>query len=378
MRKNERASQDAARHCTLWNRRFLQVIVGCSVLGMAQPLGVGAAAVATLAPELEAQAPGKDPIGRAIKLAALELPPAIPLETIEQSLIDAIPILAEPSLIRSMFEAAFPDPNDAVSSTASLARADEMVSFGTRTVPRWLVDTILKAARHAGVDPVYLMALADVESSLSFRAKAPTSSAEGLFQFIEQTWLEMVHAHAAQYGFTAVADAVSIVDGVVTVVDEKTRGWVLGLRQDPYFSALMASELVKDVQRALQSEGERELAEAELYLAHFFGASSAVTFLRTLDEDPDTVAARLFPKAAKANRTLFTDKEGRKRRSITVAEFFEKINQKITGRIDRYVRVAPVPAPTIVLPSPTIAVPEKPPSAPSVPVAGITQEIMTH
>ena len=70
MRRNERASDDAARHCTLWNRRFVQVIVGCSVLAFAQPLGAGAAAVATLAPELKAQAPAKDPSGRAIKLAA--------------------------------------------------------------------------------------------------------------------------------------------------------------------------------------------------------------------------------------------------------------------------------------------------------------------
>jgi hypothetical protein len=375
MRKNERASQDAARHCTLWNRRFLQVIVGCSVLGLAQPLGAGGAAVATLAPELKAQSPAKQPFGEAIKLAGLELPPAIPLETIEQSLINDIPVFAAPSLIRSMFDTAFPDPNDLATSTASLARAQEMVSFGARTVPRWLVQTILKAAHLAGVDPVYLMALADVESSLSYRAKAPTSSAEGLFQFIEQTWLETVHAHAAQYGFTAAAEAVSTVDGVATIIDQKTREWVLGLRQDPYFSALMASELVKDVQRALQSEGERELSEAELYLAHFFGASSAVTFLRTLDEEPDTIAARLFPKAAKANRTLFTDKEGRKRRSVTVAEFFEKINQKIVTRVDRYVRVAPVPEPTFVLPSPTIAAPEKPPS---VPVADVTQGMMSR
>jgi hypothetical protein len=374
MTNNERASQGAARHCTLWNRRFLQVIVGCSVLLVTQPLGAGSAAVATLSPDLKNLVAGK---GNLIRLAALQLPPAVPTEVVEQTLIDEIPVFAEPSVVRSIIEAAFPDSTDTVSWSASVAHAEEMVEFGTRTVPRWLVDSILKAAHLAGVDPVYLMALADVESSLSYRAKAPTSSAEGLFQFIEQTWLETVHAHAAQYGFDAVADAVSVVNGEVTVGDEKTREWILGLRQDPYFSALMASELIKDVQRALQKDGERELAEAELYLAHFFGASSAVTFLRTLDEDPDTVAARLFPRAAKANRSLFTDKSGRKRRSITVAEFFERINQKIVRRIDRYARVAPVPEPPIAMAPSMVAQPQTPSPAP-IQEAGVAQEAVPY
>ena len=98
------------------------------------------------------------------------------------------------------------------------------------------------------------------------------------------------------------------------------------------FSALMAGELINDIQQELQSEGERELAEAELYLAHFFGAKAAVQFLRALDEQPDAVAAKLFPKAARANLGLFSEKKGRKRRSLTVAELYDRIDGKIIRR----------------------------------------------
>jgi hypothetical protein len=233
-------------------------------------------------------------------------------------------------------------PDEAAAETESPhENPNDMMAFGSRTAPRWLVKSVLRAAHVAGIDPVYLMALADVESSLSPDAKAPTSSAEGLFQFIDRTWLETVAAHAADYGFGAVAKPIVFVDGEPTVSDEKARSWVLGMRRDPYFSALMACELIKDMQRALQSDGERELSEAELYIAHFLGAGNAVRFLRALDEKPDAAASKLFPQAAKANHNLFTEKAGRKRRPVSVAEFYQRIDTKITRRLNRFDDLAP-------------------------------------
>lgn len=228
-------------------------------------------------------------------------------------------------------EAAFPEAS---------GNPDEIIPFNGRNIPRWLVHSILKAAHVTGVDPVYMMTLADVESSLSPEAKAPTSSAEGLFQFIDRTWLEIVSMHAADYGFTAAAEAVRIVNGD-PVVSDKDREWIMSLRTDPYFSALMAGELIKDVERALFTQGERELAEAELYLAHFLGARSAVRFLEMLDQDPNMKASKLFPAAARANAGLFMEGKGRKRRAVTVAELYNKIDSKIVRRLDRYEGIGP-------------------------------------
>lgn len=223
---------------------------------------------------------------------------------------------------------------------AAPANPDEIVDFGQKRAPRWLVETILKAAEVTGVDPVYLMTLADVESSLEPRAKAPTSSAAGLFQFIDSTWLEVLHDHGAEYGYTSAAAAIRNIDDEWTVVDEGQRSWVLGLKRDPYLSALMAGELINDIQRELRSQGERELAETELYLAHFFGAKTAIEFLKVLDEKPDAVAAHHWPKAAKANMGLFAERAGRKRRLVTVSELYDKIDSKIVRRLNRYDAVA--------------------------------------
>ncbi|HEX2510901.1 MAG TPA: transglycosylase SLT domain-containing protein [Microvirga sp.] len=303
-----------------------------------QIAAAGPAAVATLRPDL----------------ARLQ-PVAPPQPVVQKALAPR-----DPFVLVAILEEVFPRPEPRLApvpvqvqghATAEQVHEDpnEMLSFGAKSAPRWLVKTIIKAADKTGVDPVYLMTLADVESSLEPQAKAPTSSAEGLFQFIDQTWLETVHVHAATHGFAKAAEALRTVDDEVVLTDEGKRSWLLGLKRDPYFSALMAGELINDIQRELQSEGERELAEAELYLAHFFGAKAAVQFLRALDEQPDAVAAKLFPKAARANLGLFSEKKGRKRRSLTVAELYDRIDGKIIRRLNRYDAVAKQP----VIPSVT-------------------------
>src|SRR5215217_1732853 len=120
------------------------------------------------------------------------------------------------------------------------ANPDETLVFGPMKVSRWLAETIVRAADETGVDPAYLMALADKESSLLPASKAGTSSAEGLFQFLEGTWLEVIRRYAGKHGFTGAAEAVRVVQGQPVVADPAQRTWVLNLRRDPYLSALMA------------------------------------------------------------------------------------------------------------------------------------------
>src|SRR3954466_11260736 len=77
---------------------------------------------------------------------------------------------------------------------------NEVLVFEQMRVPRWLVETVVRAAQVTGVDPAYLMALADKESSLLPDNKARTPSAEGLFQFIESTWLEVLRRYGPKHG----------------------------------------------------------------------------------------------------------------------------------------------------------------------------------
>ena len=65
------------------------------------------------------------------------------------------------------------------------------------------------ALNTTGTSFEYLLATAKMESNFNPTAGASTSSARGLFQFIDQTWLGTVKEAGAQLGYGKYADAIS-------------------------------------------------------------------------------------------------------------------------------------------------------------------------
>src|SRR4051794_6225886 len=243
------------------------------------------------------------------------------------------------------------EPDFRSGAFASDGDPDELLRFGGVRIPRRLVQTVLRAADATGVDPTYMMALADKESSFIADNKAPTSSAEGLFQFIEKTWLEVIRDFGPRYGMEFAAASVETVNGQVAIPSEQTREWVLGLRRNPYLSAVLAARMLKREKAKIERRIGRSLERSEFYLLHFLGAESAGKLLELVSGKPKQSAPKVFPAAAKANKTLFfvqeTVKKKTKTRQLTVAEVYGKIDRMIDARLDRYEGVsafAPVPA----------------------------------
>ena len=161
---------------------------------------------------------------------------------------------------------------------------------------------IARAATRTGVDFDYLLAQAKLESGLDPNAKARTSSATGLYQFIDSTWLRTLDRHADKHGMDWAGDAINA-NGSVSAPG--MRGELLSLRYDADVSSLMAAELTRDNADGLRSSLGREPEPAELYLAHFLGLGGARKFLGALSNDPGQSAVALMPKAANANRAIF-------------------------------------------------------------------------
>ncbi|WP_230532274.1 lytic transglycosylase domain-containing protein [Microvirga roseola] len=212
----------------------------------------------------------------------------------------------------------------------------EHLEFEEMRVPLWIVDTILRASKLTGADPVYMMALADKESSFIPANKASTSSAEGLFQFITSTWFETVRTFGPKHGLVMEAKAIEGVPGNLDVRDKSLREHILGLRRNPYIAALMAAELMQRDKTKIEGRLGRKLTRSEFYLSHFFGVDSASKFIALVDDEPKKSAPSTFPSAAKSNKSLFFTKDGKKTRELTVAEVFGKIEGMIDKRLDRY------------------------------------------
>jgi hypothetical protein len=218
---------------------------------------------------------------------------------------------------------------------------DDLV-FGDMKVPRWLAETLVRAAQVTNVDPAYLMALADKESSLLPDNKARTSSAEGLFQFVEGTWLEVLRRYGPKHGYAAEAEAIHLVQGRPAVSDSDERERILNLRRDPYLSALMAGEMITTHRETLAGKAARDPSFAELYMAHFLGVNGASRFVALLSDTPGKRASEAFPRAAKANRQLFFASKtdvARKRKALTVTEVQGQLDAIIAQRVAKYASI---------------------------------------
>ena len=157
---------------------------------------------------------------------------------------------------------------------------------------------IRRAADATGVDFSLLVETARRESALNPTARAGTSSATGLFQFIEGTWLDMVRRHGAQHGLGEQACALQ------QGADPATRREILALRNDPELSARMAAELARENAQTLQSRLGRAPNAGELYAAHVMGSGGAIRLIEAAQSGAPSAAA-IFPREAAANRGLF-------------------------------------------------------------------------
>jgi hypothetical protein len=155
-----------------------------------------------------------------------------------------------------------------------------------------------RAARATGVDFSLLVETARRESAFDPTARADTSSATGLFQFIESTWIEMVQRHGANHGLAAEAAALQ------RGVDPDTRRAILALRNDPELSARMAGELARENAVALEARFGRAPSAGELYAAHVMGPAGAARLIEAAARGEPNAAA-LFPREANANRGIF-------------------------------------------------------------------------
>lgn len=201
--------------------------------------------------------------------------------------------------------------------------ADQLAAVGQGAARSTVASAVRDAASETGVAFDYLYKVAVRESSLDPKAEARTSSAAGLYQFIEQTWLAAVKKHGPRHGMAAEASAIVESGGRYRVADPDARAAILDLRFDARKSAALAGEFTRENRDRLERSLGRAVTSADLYAAHFLGAGGAETLLSA---SADAAAADLLPEAARANRPVFYD--GDRPRSVgeLLADFARSVD----------------------------------------------------
>ena len=191
---------------------------------------------------------------------------------------------------------------------------------------RRVAGAIKQASNQTGVSFEYMLTTAKMESDFDPSAGATTSSAHGLYQFIDQTWLGTVKEAGTQLGYGSYSDAITRTSsGSYTVDDPFMKRSIMKLRDDPEAASSMAAALTQSNSFKLTGLLGRPPSDSELYIAHFMGVGGAAKLIANAEDNPQAVGARLFPNAASANRSIFYAKDGRAR---SVSEVYSVLNAR--------------------------------------------------
>jgi hypothetical protein len=233
-----------------------------------------------------------------------------------------------------------------------------------------IAGSIKQAASTTGASFEYLLATAKMESNFNPKAAASTSSARGLFQFIDQTWLGTVKEAGAHLGYGKYADAITKnPSGSYSVSDPEARAAIMKLRDDPDAASSMAAVLTQSNGFKLTGKIGRRPTDAELYMAHFMGVGGAGKLIQGAEDNPNASAAQMFPNAAAANQSIFYDRSGQARRvsqvySVLSTRYAAAANSPVTrtamaavgGDLPRPVTVASNAAPATANAAPATAI----------------------
>ena len=185
----------------------------------------------------------------------------------------------------------------------------------TSSIPVTVQNAITVASRRTGASFDYLVNTAKRESSFRTGAKSSSSSAAGLFQFVEGTWLKVVKEDGDRLGLSNLAKNIRrSSSGKYYVPNRGQRREILNMRHDAETSALVAAAYTEHNERYVRGRIGRTPSDGELYLAHFLGPGSAAKMINLAERQPDSPASRHFPRAARSNKSIFYS--GGKSRSL--------------------------------------------------------------
>ncbi len=205
-----------------------------------------------------------------------------------------------------------------------------MTALTSIEIPKKIEIALAKASKATGTDFDYLLQTAMRESSLNTDARAQRSTATGLFQFIESTWLQTLKEEGSKLGLEKFSSQISKNSfGNYVVSNPVTKAKILDLRKDPEVSAMVAGAYAQRNEDYIETKIGRKPSTGEVYIAHFLGAKDAARLIQLVQMQPNAKAAKYFSAAAAKNHGIFFDSGKAK----TIGEVYNKLVQGYAGSL---------------------------------------------
>jgi hypothetical protein len=164
---------------------------------------------------------------------------------------------------------------------------------------------VRRAETATGIDAALLLAMAGRESNFDPNARSRNSSAQGLMQFTNDTWLEAVRDFGHMHGLQRQATELSSVPRGSLPANARLIDDTLRLRSDARLSTVMAAERLASWRAQLERDIGRRMSPVDLYFVHLLGPTGGRRFLLELARTPRRAAAEIVPDAARVNRKIF-------------------------------------------------------------------------
>lgn len=202
-----------------------------------------------------------------------------------------------------------------------------------------MIDAIYYASQETGASFELLIIKAMLESDLGEHTIAPNSSARGIFQYIDSTWLALIKQHGEHIGYKPYADALEmdIVKNQFNVTEDSSfsRNDILKLRYNSRITALIKSYQILDEQKTLHNYKNNQTVHiTDHYIVHMMGLPLAKMFYKLQQSEsaiiPASLTNRMFEKAIASNKNFFYDDDGN---GLNAMQIYSKFEQRSKNQI---------------------------------------------
>ncbi len=217
--------------------------------------------------------------------------------------------------------------------------ADSLKLYFNNKQQTEIIDTLYNSTKDTGVDFELLVITAMIESNFGKNYKSETSSARGVFQYIEPTWLALIKKYGDRIGYKSYADAI-IIDKETklhTIANNNIllRQETLDLRNNNDVSTMIKSYQIIDENKIIRSFKNGQTPNiTDHYITHMLGLTLAKTFYKLYNGKSDIILANVrigtFKEAVRLNKEFFYDSN---EAPLNAKQSYSKFKKKITEKL---------------------------------------------